>query len=713
MINLSSQLCKEKYSLHFKIQDKNIQFDCPAEIYHSQLVNGTKPILLKVQKSTASKIFISSNNALGIFFLNKKVQIYVTRPVFKQLVMRMKELQSFFVSYDDPIDKTNLHSVFDVNFKKTFSRINFITFNENFDFGNFKLHCIPSGTFLGWCNYILNIQDKKIGIFSSFSSNKRISNISKSEKLYFLIVNCSDLHSHIDEKIPNEQMIINTDSNEFEQAITFNHEEKCNASSKDDDLDKGLCVISKTTDEIDLMNNDSNFTCNNVHVNNSAIDHNHIQTRKEINIVNERQFDYNENHQKNNFFPNETQKNFDLLNEIYNIITHGYEKRDNYKQYESKKNKREKTNQFENAKMQEYQQFLKCCQEESVKVIPIDFSTYFYEIFLFLIASIESNQIKIIICTTIHKKLVNLINESGKWIHTKFRIDLQDIFPKSKKNIIFYDTLSDIDELPSNSIIFCSIEEYEIVTKSLNTIKYWEYTIKKFTKKKFKIQTKTIDSPVSNKSTNSKKKLNIEQYPQKSETSNQLKEILIKNNEVSNKSTIHYENGNNTKAFFYNKLINQLPDHCKYNFIQSSLQKYSTPQKPSIFYKKYVVLNIMNDLRIDYDYKFNFNLILDLNSLQKHFIHKELILINTEQTYDINIYNHNFHTYLVKCNHVLYDSQYLLINFLYENRIIFSIPENLKQYFDDDFYYKDGYFYFPNRRKKIKIHNNEITIDNY
>ncbi|KRH95103.1 hypothetical protein M153_3100029775 [Pseudoloma neurophilia] len=170
------------------LQTKNLQFDCPADIADFQFKMGTKPIMVKPLKTTSKRIFISSENSLGIFFITHKVQIFITRPLFELLILKIKELQSYFVDYEEMPDE-NFRSIFDANIEKTKSMINFVSYGEEIYFSRLSIRVESSNTFIGWCNFIIEYNQKKICYISTFSTKNRISFKAKQENVDILAIN--------------------------------------------------------------------------------------------------------------------------------------------------------------------------------------------------------------------------------------------------------------------------------------------------------------------------------------------------------------------------------------------------------------------------------------------------------------------------------------------------------------------------------------------
>ncbi|TBT99447.1 putative beta-lactamase-like protein [Hamiltosporidium magnivora] len=134
---------KAKYSSSFLIEteETSFLFDIPADIYgcnHSflDLNNKTKKdikfILPNVDFENIDSIFISNSRSLGVFFIDKtfKGNIYITDPVYEQLLLRLEELQSYCITYQESdSDLENMEPTGNLDFKENMET----TQENNFD----------------------------------------------------------------------------------------------------------------------------------------------------------------------------------------------------------------------------------------------------------------------------------------------------------------------------------------------------------------------------------------------------------------------------------------------------------------------------------------------------------------------------------------------------------------------------------------------------
>lgn len=453
MYNFSSKMRNKNLTL--TIENKNIQFDHAADIYHTQYKFGTKPIILKISNCKSSKIFISSENSLGIFFLKKNVKIYITRPLFKILLYRLKELQNIFIDYDEILQNDKhleyeLVNIFDANIKRTKKMINFISFDEILNFSFFQIQVISANTFLGFCNFIIKFNHKKIGYFTSYSDEKRISIKSQSQKLDFLFIN------------NNSEL----QSKEFSKF------------------------------EYDNSNN-------------------------------------SETNQKN-------------LKEFEKIIS-----------------------------------------QNTIKIIPLDFTSIFYEIILHILSLSHKNQI--FICNPNKKKLIKLLNQSGKFHNQKLRSDLHDLIPYNHKNIHFLNNFSKIIDIPKDSIIFCSVEEFLLISNSVDRTFYWKNFFSHFFDESEKNEKNVIEN-------------------------------LIENN------------NNNSVNMNIKEIIKNIDKKTRESFLLNFIKNYNKNDKKVIL-QDHIILNINNYDFIG-DHNLNFQLKLSIHDLIKNFQPEKIILENGKIFYN-------------------------------------------------------------------------------
>lgn len=117
-------------------------------------------------------VFISSSLSFGVFFL-RNVRIYMTKPVYEQLLLRYEEYRDMPTVYDDLTPEEVYEAYFRENQSQsrateedydivTLDQINIeefsrcvviVKYNQIVPIGSLEIQPQSSGTFIGWCNY--------------------------------------------------------------------------------------------------------------------------------------------------------------------------------------------------------------------------------------------------------------------------------------------------------------------------------------------------------------------------------------------------------------------------------------------------------------------------------------------------------------------------------------------------------------------------------
>ncbi|ELQ75451.1 hypothetical protein THOM_1592 [Trachipleistophora hominis] len=550
--------CKENSFLSMDLHNDRIQFDYPAEIYGKNHRIGDKPILIKVKPVNAKKIFISSNNALGIFFMKKNVPIYITRPVYEQLVLRLRELQGYLVNYDDEHDKTDLRSVNDANITKAERNIIFITYNEITYFDTFMVEAVSSNTFLGWSNFILHVQNRKLAYVSTFSLKGRISFKMEPTKLHVIIYN-----------------------------------------------------------------------------------------QRQIN-------------------------------------THGHNLDD----------------------------FLRICQDDMIKIIPIDMSSMFLELFLFLLNTTRDMNIRICVVSSIYTAINRIVNGCGKWLNKKFRIEQHDPLPLIIKNVTYCDDLAGVNELDDDSIVFCTKEEFDVTNNSIDNGAYYGEMIGVLNKEngestngeKAQVTRAKVLNKENGKSTNGEKA-----------QVTRAKEAVV--DEDSPEDDVRIKR--------INTALGGADKNERIDFIIRSILKGDTTRAKGLFNRKYSVLNVMGyDMVSDYSFDLNLNSTVPemrtfygdpvIISNSGNGLKENDIAVTDEEVYVINVPNVDYYTYSIKnAERMSAGDNLLLFDGKIRNERLACTRNRLKRMFRETYYLYDGQYFFPGLRKKVWFDNDVFYIEDY
>lgn len=206
--------------LHNSIQinsiDSTLMFDCYSPIYGKNFTMSSfeKPaksleFIMKDFKNLDS-VFISSSLSFGCFFL-KNTKIYITRPVYEQLIIKYNELMNLSVSYDtltveealnyyfsnsgnhslDSVFHTHFNddsvscndnvsykifSITEIDLEKFKRSVVFVKYNQVIKLNSIDVIAQPSGSYIGWCNYKIHFSNSKsLLILSSYSKKRRFS----------------------------------------------------------------------------------------------------------------------------------------------------------------------------------------------------------------------------------------------------------------------------------------------------------------------------------------------------------------------------------------------------------------------------------------------------------------------------------------------------------------------------------------------------------
>lgn len=176
--------------IYFKT-DITITFEYPFEIFginHNYSITS-KPLLLNIPDCKSDYVFISSSNSLGVLF-SKAQKIYITKPVYEQLLLRLEELpRRLYYEESEAYKIDRLVSIEDFDIKNFVKRCVFISYNEIIKIQNVEVQCISAGTCIGWCNYHVTVNNITSYLFvSSYSFQKRMSQIASYKPCDYLII---------------------------------------------------------------------------------------------------------------------------------------------------------------------------------------------------------------------------------------------------------------------------------------------------------------------------------------------------------------------------------------------------------------------------------------------------------------------------------------------------------------------------------------------
>lgn len=177
--------------LHYS-NDSLLCFEYPGEIYGKNhrvptFTDKPKPIKIIVPnlkyKGVLKSFFVSTTDSIGVFFLPKNTEVYITKPVYEHLMIKLESLKSLSLSYDDEPE----HSGILVK-KWKMPNFVFISFNQVFNFNNVLVTAISAGTFFGFVNFLVT-DNKKILYAKSIANESRFFSEPPKLNLDYLVLN--------------------------------------------------------------------------------------------------------------------------------------------------------------------------------------------------------------------------------------------------------------------------------------------------------------------------------------------------------------------------------------------------------------------------------------------------------------------------------------------------------------------------------------------
>lgn len=181
----------ENSYLTFYSSANSFVFEYPFKIYGSNhsYISQCKKLKVIVPKITSDVFLICSSDSLGILFINKPVKIYITLPVYEQILLRLEQLPKY-LDYEEENTVEDVYTLESINIDLFKSNCIFINHNQIVEFYNINLKCITSGTFIGWSNWIVKDinQNQKYGIIKSTNYTQRFSNIKESLDCDYIVL---------------------------------------------------------------------------------------------------------------------------------------------------------------------------------------------------------------------------------------------------------------------------------------------------------------------------------------------------------------------------------------------------------------------------------------------------------------------------------------------------------------------------------------------
>ncbi|KAL6121301.1 hypothetical protein NUSPORA_01810 [Nucleospora cyclopteri] len=192
---------KQTHAQFYEFKSKNeINLLDFSSLLHGQ--NFQQPTFKRGEKPV--KFVISSNNydnvnavfitkpEMGVLFLNNVKRIYLSKPVFHQILLIYEEYKKYQVSYEEEEIAENCRtvSIVDANIKKFKNAAVFVSYNEILNTCDLSFMPVSTGANLGWINYKFTLKNGKTILYvTSHSSKPKFYKCSNPVEADFVIVN--------------------------------------------------------------------------------------------------------------------------------------------------------------------------------------------------------------------------------------------------------------------------------------------------------------------------------------------------------------------------------------------------------------------------------------------------------------------------------------------------------------------------------------------
>ncbi|KAH9412054.1 putative beta-lactamase-like protein [Ordospora pajunii] len=183
--------------------EQTFLLDYPSSVYgacisYPSFDKSSRPLKLALPRLTddIDYVLITRSDSLGVLFMQKDVPIYMTEPVFEQILMNYQSILNLRLHYEEDGDDGVLVTSADIaRFRRN---VRLIRFDEICRFNQVRVIPRSAGTFIGWASYLIELENRKTLCYvSSLSSKKRFSLDAGSISSDYLIVNTDkqpDIH---------------------------------------------------------------------------------------------------------------------------------------------------------------------------------------------------------------------------------------------------------------------------------------------------------------------------------------------------------------------------------------------------------------------------------------------------------------------------------------------------------------------------------------
>lgn len=181
---------------------KTILFDYSAPIYghlHRRPTISAPPKDLKFiikDIQNVDCLFVTSSESLGCLFVESSVAVYCTQPVYEQLLLKYEEYVSLSLTYDDEMEKNDskIVSIKEINIESFKNNVILIKYNQQIDLDATIVSPVPSGTFIGWCNYkIIFPNGESLLYLTSYFHKRRFSIKASPIDSTYIIINRKEI----------------------------------------------------------------------------------------------------------------------------------------------------------------------------------------------------------------------------------------------------------------------------------------------------------------------------------------------------------------------------------------------------------------------------------------------------------------------------------------------------------------------------------------
>ncbi|EOB12512.1 hypothetical protein NBO_420gi001 [Nosema bombycis CQ1] len=174
--------------LYLKNEYEILLFECPSIMYGSNFRPSTfespqKKLKFKIPRlENVDRIFVSSSESLGILFLKQDIDIYITLPVYEQILSNYYSLLKLQLTYENEeftdekcTDEKciDVKCIDEIDLDRLKRNIRFTTYNELIHINDITIECKPSGMFIGWCTFLYKTSSKIFHITNKVTNKKK------------------------------------------------------------------------------------------------------------------------------------------------------------------------------------------------------------------------------------------------------------------------------------------------------------------------------------------------------------------------------------------------------------------------------------------------------------------------------------------------------------------------------------------------------------